>query len=467
MRKLLLAGSTLVALAVPHGARAQIPVTDAASLAQRAWQQVETLGQWTEQARSMATQIASLNAQLRQAQAAYAAVTGVRDLGSAMYALNVVGIQNPLPIDPLAVQSLISGQGNFSGINGTLNGLQNIAATANRVYTPSGSSWRGQEMVTNANSLAGVQALAQRSYQAAAERLGLQNALRARLAVASDPKEVADLQAATAIVQADIASHQQQLQAVGVMAQAQTAVRVQRDDEQERRCIDKLIAYYAGASTTGECPPPSAAPATTGAGATAVAVSYGGGNSTAAGASPALDTMLSRSWGQQAADNATRLGVNPTALAATCVVESGCQNVNGTGTVSGAFQMTNSTYTAAMRAAGGTAGLEGKMDPAVQSLAAAQELKSAAISLQNGGIASPSVLDTRAIYQWGAGAGPAVARANDGDMMSAVLPGYSADVLRSNGITPGVTTVGQWRQGIINKVGPAALQPALLGQRST
>ena len=74
----------------------------------------------------------------------------------------------------------------------------------------------------------------------------------------------------------------------------------------------------------------------------------GGGN---VGDSDALSTMLDQSWGAAAVSNASMLGVNPSALAATCVVESGCQNVGGSGTVAGAFQMTASTYTAMINAA--------------------------------------------------------------------------------------------------------------------
>jgi hypothetical protein len=62
-----------------------------------------------------------------------------------------------------------------------------------------------------------------------------------------------------------------------------------------------------------------------------------------------LDTFSS--WGGAAVSNATALGVNPSALAATCVAESGCQNVRGSGTVAGAFQMTASTYTAMINVA--------------------------------------------------------------------------------------------------------------------
>jgi hypothetical protein len=59
------------------------------------------------------------------------------------------------------------------------------------------------------------------------------------------------------------------------------------------------------------------------------------------GNSTALGTMLGTSWGNTAVGNAQALGVNPSALAATCVLESGCQNVGGSGTISGVFQMSN------------------------------------------------------------------------------------------------------------------------------
>ena len=43
------------------------------------------------------------------------------------------------------------------------------------------------------------------------------------------------------------------------------------------------------------------------------------------GSSDALNTMLGQPWGSTAVNNAEALGVNPSALAATCVIESGCQ----------------------------------------------------------------------------------------------------------------------------------------------
>ena len=66
------------------------------------------------------------------------------------------------------------------------------------------------------------------------------------------------------------------------------------------------------------------------------------------GSGDAYNTMMAQSWGSAAANAAGAMGVSATALAATCVMESNCQNVgaSGGGSASGAFQMINSTYTA-------------------------------------------------------------------------------------------------------------------------
>lgn len=451
--------SSVALLVLPLSARAAgLPVVDAASIANQTVQHAETLARWGQQ-------ISAMEMQLQRLMAAYQAITGVRDMGSAMAALNMVGVQNPMPINPYAVQNLISGNGGISGMSSALSGLYTGNASANHVYTPSGGDWRAQDLMTNANGLAGIQALAQQSYQASADRLTQLAGLRARAQTASDPAEVSQLQAQTAIVQSDIASQQQQLQAVAMMAQTQQQVRAQRTDEQDRRCVEALIAFYNG-SGSGGCPAPSASVSNVMATGTNL---IGGGAASAGGSTASLETMTGQSWGQQAADNASGLGVNPNAVAATCVLESGCQNVpaRAGSTVNGAFQMTDGTYQAAMRAAGQSTDLAGKMNPATESIAAAQELKTAALTLQQSGIANPTVMDVRGAYNFGQGYGVALARADNSTPMSSVLSSYSAATLQGNGITPGVTTVGQWRAGIAGKLGDAATAPVLLGLKST
>jgi hypothetical protein len=192
----------------------------------------------------------------------------------------------------------------------------------------------------------------------------------------------------------------------------------------------------------------------------------GGGT---AASSTALDTLLAQSWGAAAIANAEQLGINPSALAATCVVESGCQNVAGSGTIAGAFQMSAATYTAMINQALAndpslaseiTPGLAGQMDPATESIAAAEYLMQGAEALQNAGIASPTVLDVRGYYNFGPANGEALGMANNNETMSQVLSGLSAQTLAANGITPG-ETVGQWRASVSAKIGNAAGQPVL------
>ena len=188
-----------------------------------------------------------------------------------------------------------------------------------------------------------------------------------------------------------------------------------------------------------------------------------GGSGTSTDSS-ALDTMLATPWGASAQQSAQALGVNASALAATCVMESGCQNVSGTGTITGAFQMTASTYTASLAsalaqdpnlAANIVPGLAGQSDPATQAIAAAAYLKQGAQYLQSQGDANPTVLDVRGYYNFGPQGGAQLAQAQPTALMSDTLTGYSPATLAKNGITPG-ETVGQWQSSVASKIGNAA-----------
>jgi hypothetical protein len=195
----------------------------------------------------------------------------------------------------------------------------------------------------------------------------------------------------------------------------------------------------------------------------------GSGTSTA---SSALDTMNAESWGAAAAQNAEALGVNASALAATCVMESGCQNVGGpggAGNITGAFQMMASTYQSSMAAAlqqdpnlaaNMVQGLAGQNDPATQAIAAAEFLRQNALQLQAAGITNPTALDVRGSYNFGGVNGVAVANADPSVPMATVLQSMSASTLAQNGITSG-ETVGQWRSSVAAKMGSAANTPVL------
>ncbi|HZZ24147.1 MAG TPA: hypothetical protein VFE60_16895 [Roseiarcus sp.] len=208
----------------------------------------------------------------------------------------------------------------------------------------------------------------------------------------------------------------------------------------------------------------------TGAGGGDGSASAGTGSS--GGSGDAYNAMMSQSWGSAAANAAGAMGVSATALAATCVMESNCQNVGASagGSASGAFQMINSTYTADINGAVAydpaisgsiVSGLAGQMDPTTEAYAAAYELRTDAINLQNNaGISDPTVLDARAVYQFGAGAGPRVAEANDSDNLESII-NLSPASLAANGLTAN-TTVGQWRQTVVTKLGSATANQSIL-----
>ncbi len=180
--------------------------------------------------------------------------------------------------------------------------------------------------------------------------------------------------------------------------------------------------------------------------------------------------MMSQDWGSQAADAAAAMGVSAAALAATCEMESNCQNVGAAsgGSASGAFQMINSTYTADINGAiaedpsiAGSivSGLAGRMDPGTEAYAAAYELQQDAqlVQVQTG--SNPTVLQVRAVYQFGAGSGPSVATAPDSANIESIV-NLSAASLAANGLTAS-STVGDWRAMQTNKLGADAYQTVL------
>ena len=193
-----------------------------------------------------------------------------------------------------------------------------------------------------------------------------------------------------------------------------------------------------------------------------------------AGSGDAYNSMMSQSWGSSAANAAGAMGVSATALAATCAMESNCQNVGSSGgsSATGAFQMISSTYNADINGAvaydpsiAGTivSGSAGEMDPGTEAYAAAYELRQDALSLQqNDGISDPTVLQTRAVYQFGGNVGLDVANAPDSANI-AQLTQLSAASLAANGLNSS-STVGQWRQTVINKIGSATTNQTVLQQ---
>lgn len=216
-------------------AAAQLAVVDKASILGRAIEHGETIARWGQQAEHMMQQI-------RRAEAAYDAVTGVRDLGSAVQAMGVLGIRNPLPVNPYAVQGLLNGTGGVSGMTSNLSGLFTGTLGQNRVYESQGGSWIEQEINRNGSGLAGAQAVSLQLYASAAERMQHMDALRGRIDTADDPATRDSLIAQFAAENGAIQNQALQAQALGNFMQAQIALQGQRVQERRVQEIDGILA---------------------------------------------------------------------------------------------------------------------------------------------------------------------------------------------------------------------------------
>lgn len=227
MKRLLLIGACVLTPLAP--ARADLPVIDNANL-----------GQLIKQVQQAAQQIQLL--QVQQVMSIYNAVSHITDLGSAVSALGMLGIQNPLPVNPSAVQSLLSGRGSVEGMTGSIGSLFNSNWDASHVYTPTGTSYEAGLTQRSATSIAGIQGLAGQLYQSMAQRLPLLQELQDRLNGTKDPKDVLDLQARLQAEQSYIQTQGVQAQTLAMMQVAAYQNRQQERDEQRQKDIDAVLA---------------------------------------------------------------------------------------------------------------------------------------------------------------------------------------------------------------------------------
>ncbi len=229
MKRLLLIGAGALLPLAP--AQAQVPVIDGASVTQL-----------VKQVQQAAQELQLLQQQVQQVMSIYNAVSHVTDLGSAVSALGLLGIQNPLPVNPYAVQSLLSGRGSIEGMSGSIGSLFNSNWGTAHVYTPTGTSYEANLMERGATSIAGIQGLSGQLYQSMAQRLPLLQELQGRINGARDPKDVMDLQARLSAEQSYIQAQGVQAQTLAMMQVAAYQDQQQERDEQRQKDIDAVLA---------------------------------------------------------------------------------------------------------------------------------------------------------------------------------------------------------------------------------
>lgn len=229
-------GAMVLSLAAHHAAKAQLPVTDVGT---HILEQLQVANSLKELA-NWVTQLQQMQNQLNQLMQTYQALSHVTDLASAVGALNALGVQNPLPVNPYAVQGLLSGGQSPTGMLGSLSGLLNGVSGYNTVYTPGTTSWASGQNAAYNNGLAGAQAMALQLYQSAAQRYPLLQELQARIATAKDPADREALIARIQLEQAYIQNSQTQAVNLGNYMAAQTQV---AQIQQAQRVDQSAYAY--------------------------------------------------------------------------------------------------------------------------------------------------------------------------------------------------------------------------------
>ena len=162
--------------------------------------------------------------------------------------LGQVGIDNPLPVSPYAIQTLLNGQGGISGTLGALGTLSNSSFSTNHVYSPGDGSWASQQLNANGNGIAGAQGAAMQIFQQVSTHYPVIQALRERLLAATTPKDVADAQAQISAEQAWEQNATAQLQSVALLNAAQAQSNQQRQNEKLDQDIDAVLQGAPGGS---------------------------------------------------------------------------------------------------------------------------------------------------------------------------------------------------------------------------
>ena len=218
-------------------AHAQIPVTDLGSIQQQIMQYGQQLLQYARQGEQLARE-----AQLVETQATMLE-NFVHDpsLGAAMGLMGAVGVRNPLPVNPYAVQSLLNGSGGISGSLGALGSLANGSYSTNHYYSSPDDRWITRETNARNYSNAGGQGIGMQMLQQIADHIPVMQTLRDKLNTASSPKDVQDAQAALQTEQLWATNTSSQLQAASLMYAAQRNASDDRQNEQLNEAIDQAL----------------------------------------------------------------------------------------------------------------------------------------------------------------------------------------------------------------------------------
>jgi hypothetical protein len=262
MRKALLIG--VCAMVFSSAAHAQVEVNDAGSILEEVAQYLQQgkaylvqAQQYVQQQLSWTKQVAQYVLQVQQyatEAAQLLAFVHNPSLGTVMPLLNAAGLGSSMPINSYALQGIINGveYGNgglpeIQGILGSMSQLSVGAYTANHVYSPNDGSWTSQQIIANANSIAGTQGTSLAAYSDLKTHAAALPAMRDHLATATTPKDVQDAQAQIELETTWTANESAQMLAAQTTYQAQQAAQQQKVSEEVTKSLDGQISQARAA----------------------------------------------------------------------------------------------------------------------------------------------------------------------------------------------------------------------------
>lgn len=229
-------------------ARAQLPVVDAAAITENTIDQAKALFQ---DLKSYATQLQQLQTELQQVQWMASLATNLihdPNIGSVMQLANMLGISPNLPVNPYAVQSLVSGYGGITNVSGLvgklsgLGGLVNGSYNTDHLYTCTDNSFACQQQQATATSNAGVKGIVMQIYTDLTNHSQVLQGLRTQLGTSTNQLDTANLQAQIQVEQTWTNQQQAQLQAVTLMASTQRTVTAAQAREKLSNDISAVLA---------------------------------------------------------------------------------------------------------------------------------------------------------------------------------------------------------------------------------
>lgn len=231
---LLIAGASAVALLVAGEARAQMAVIDGANLLNT----TRSVVQGAQQIQQLAQQLQTMQQQLAQVQNIFESVAHLpqNELTQFGQSLNVPSLRQILPSTSGVIGSVMNGSG-----LGSMAGVGQQYFNQNHVYTPTGGSFNATAMISNASSIAGVQAMADQLYQSAASHIAALEGLEGQLAAAPDDKAVSDISARVQTEQTYIAAQQVEAQSIQTWQAAQVRNMDEQRREKRQQDIDDVI----------------------------------------------------------------------------------------------------------------------------------------------------------------------------------------------------------------------------------